>query len=215
MTPPKQILNWLAIGLEQSVGSLNENFYYDRRDNEFFSIMAIDYFMVDDDMHIQNNVTTNYSKIEENLLIERMTRIENNDPLIIAIPRVSLDDRKTFMQEFVKTLSDTDLVKILNQRIKNQDYRSKFDFYFGSEADELTKEKWENEKQNFLLGKAETFLNLNNINIGSASIWEVDTETSISIDLTDDHKVVTIDDKKMILQSSNKNGPKRRWWKFW
>lgn len=208
MTTSTQILNWLTIGFEQSTGSLTENFYYDKRDNEFFSIMAVDYFMLDEEMNVASNVTTNYSKTQENSLVDRMKRIESNDPSIISIPRISLDDRKNFMQQFVYTLSDQKLIDILNQRIQNQDYRTKFDFYFGNEADELTKQKWEEVKSNFLHQQVDTFLNLNNINVESSTLWVVDSEGPISIDLTKDKKTEP-------LQIINEPQIKKPWWKFW
>ncbi len=208
MTPSTQILNWLTIGFEQSTGSLTENLYYDKRDREFFSIMAVDYFMLDEQMNVASNVTTNYSKTQENSLVDRMKRIENNDPSIISIPRVSLDERKNIMQQFVDTLSDQKLIAILNQRIQNQDYRTKFDFYFGSEADELTKQKWEEAKSNFLHQQVDTFLNLNNINVDNSTLWIVDSEGSISMDLTEDKKPEP-------LPIINELQIKKPWWKFW
>lgn len=208
MTPSTQILNWLAIGFEQSTGSLTENFYYDKRDSEFFSIMAVDYFMLDEEMNVASNVKTNYSKTQENSLIDRMKRIENNDPSIISIPRVSLDERKNFMQQFVDTLSDPKLMTILNQRIQNQDYRTKFDFYFGNEADELTRQKWEEEKNNFLLQQVDTFLNLNNINVDNTTLWIVESEGSISMDLREP-------EKKEFLPTIDEPQIKKPWWKFW
>ena len=208
MTPSTHILNWLTIGFEQPTGSLTENFYYDKRDREFFSIMAVDYFMLDEEMNVASNVTTNYSKNQENSLVDRMKRIELNDPSIISIPRVSLDERKNFMQQFVDSLSDQKLITILNQRIQNQDYRTKFDFYFGNEADELTKQKWEEAKSNFLHQQVDTFLNLNNINVDNSTLWIVDSEGSISMDLTEDKKPEP-------LPIINELQIKKPWWKFW
>jgi hypothetical protein len=208
MTPSTEILNWLIIGFEQSTGSLTENFYYDKRESEFFSIMVNDYFMLDEEMNIASNVTTNYSKNQENSLIDRIKRIENKDSNIISIPRVTLNERKNLMQQFVDKLSDSKLIDMLNQQIENQDFRAEFDFYFGNEADELTKQKWEEEKNNFLYQQVETFLNLNNINVDKSTLWIVDSEGSISFDLTDDkeNKTITI---------TNEHKIEKQWWKFW
>jgi len=208
MTPSTEILNWLIIGFEQSTGSLTENFYYDKRESEFFSIMVNDYFMLDEEMNIASNVTTNYSKTQENSLIDRIKRIENKDSNIISIPRVTLNERKNLMQQFVDKLSDSKLIDMLNQQIENQDFRAEFDFYFGNEADELTKQKWEEEKNNFLYQKVETFLNLNNINVDKSTLWIVDSEGSISFDLTDDKENKTI-------PIINEQKIEKQWWKFW
>ncbi|MBT2564419.1 hypothetical protein J7E50_19720 [Pedobacter sp. ISL-68] len=205
MISPTQILNWLAIGFEQPNGSLTEHFYYDKQNAEFFSILFTDYFILDEDLNLASNVTTNYSKQQENYIVSRIKRIEEDDPTIISIPRVTLEDRKDFMQQFADTLSDQKLVGILNQRIKNHHYNNKFDFYFGNEADELTKVKWEETKNMFLLQQAETFLNLNNINLDKTSLWLADADGSVSIDLTNENNAKNF--KKIKLKKS--------WWKLW
>ncbi|RZJ97986.1 MAG: hypothetical protein EOO46_25250, partial [Flavobacterium sp.] len=84
-----QIRNWLTIGFEQPVGSMNEDFYYDRKNNEFFSIVLTDQFMLDEDLNIASDVTTKYSKKQETSLIDRIRRIELKDPEILSIDRIS------------------------------------------------------------------------------------------------------------------------------
>ncbi|MFD2918608.1 hypothetical protein ACFS6H_02730 [Terrimonas rubra] len=206
MTPSTEILNWLVIGFEQPTGSLTEFFYYDKHDREFFSIMAVDYFMLDEEMNIAGNVTTNYSKTQTNTLVERMKKIENDDPSIIPVPRVTLDDPKNVMQQFLGTLSDQKLIDRLNQQTQTQNYKTKFDFYFEDETEELIKQNWEKAKSTFLHQQIDTFLNLNNINIAHSTLWVVDSEGSISIDLTKDSNSTLIIDKTKT---------KKRWWKFW
>ncbi len=100
-------------------------------------------------MNLTSGVNCSYSEAELNSLIDKIRRIEQSDPDIISIPRVFLEDRKNFMQEFVSKLSDSDLVDVLNQRVKNQDCKTKFDFYFENEVSEFVKEKWEEEKNIF------------------------------------------------------------------
>jgi len=50
------------IGFEQPVGSLNEDFYYDKKNNEFFSIVLTDKFMLNENLNLASDVTTTYSK---------------------------------------------------------------------------------------------------------------------------------------------------------
>ena len=203
-----QIRNWLTIGFEQPVGSINEDFYYDKKNNEFFSIVLTDQFMLDEHLNLASDVTTTYSKQQESSLIDRIKRIELKDPEILSIDRISLDERKEVMQQFVNNLINPDLIKILQQRIHNQDYRTKFDFYFGNEADDLTKQKWEDYKEAFLHQKVDTFLNLNNINIDTATLWDVEANGSITLDLT----------KKVEEKNNNVVGQaeyKKPWWRFW
>jgi len=203
-----QILNWLAIGFEQPTGSLTESFYFDLRDNEFFSIMIADNFMLDENMNIASDVTTSYTKVQQDSLVDRLKRIEQGDGEIISIPRVPLEDRKVFMEMFVQSLSDNKLIEILKQRIINQDYATKFDFYFDKETDISIKEKWENQKNIFLIQRADSFLNLNNINIENCTLWESDNSGQITIDLKS-HDKKEVDSKIILIDN------KRPWWKFW
>jgi len=112
------------------------------------------------------------------------------------------------MQQFVDNLTNQSLIKILQQRIYNQDYSTKFDFYFGDEADELTKQSWEQSKDLFLQQKVDTFLNLNNINIDSATLWDVEADGSITIDLTKSRSVENV-------QIESSTVSRKAWWKFW
>ena len=134
--------------------------------------------------------------------------LQQNDPEIISIDRISLEERKSLMQNFVDTLHKPELIKILQQRIHNQDYRTKFDFYFGDEADELTKQKWEQTKETFLHQKVDTFLNLNNINIDTATLWDVEANGSITLDLTKNNEAANNEVVERVEY-------KKSWWRFW
>jgi hypothetical protein len=208
MRPSQEILNWLILGLELPSGSIMETFYFDRRDNEFFSVVLFDYFLIDENLNRSLDVTTDYSKFQESSLIDRIKRIEIKDPTIIPIPMVSLDDRKNVMQKFVDTLSDPRLIDILNQRIKNQDYSTKFDFYFGDDADIVTKQKWEETKLQFLYQEVDKILNLNKINVDTATLWLENNGNSIQINIK---PTQTQENQIEVDKTQNKNP----WWKFW
>ena len=88
MTKKEQINNWLTTGLQQPAERLSEIFYYDKRDNEFFSILVTDYFMFDENLNIAKDTTTTYTKENLEILIDRIRRIENKDVTIILLPRL-------------------------------------------------------------------------------------------------------------------------------
>jgi hypothetical protein len=87
MTKQEKINNWLTTGLQQPADKLSEIFYYDKRDNEFFSILVTDYFMFDENLNLEKDTTTTYSKDNLETLIDRIRRIENKDITIISLPR--------------------------------------------------------------------------------------------------------------------------------
>ncbi|MDO5981736.1 hypothetical protein [Flavivirga spongiicola] len=208
MTSENQILNWLMIGISQSPFSLNEVFYLDKSNNEFFSILATDYFMLDEDLGIAKNTTTSYSSQNENSIVNRIQRIENDDKEIIEIPRLSYNERKKTLIEFLDSINDEKEKErithlYINIESETPDVRNLFNRSFEIESDKNTVEKWNTLKNEILLTKAESFINLNNINLSNVKIWEIEEKGTINIDLTKD------DNGKILKQKSNK------WWKFW
>ena len=86
-TKREQIENWLVIGFTQPIEKISEVFYYDKQDNQFFSILISDYFHFDENYEVPENATSSYTKNILLLLADRMQRIENNDKSIIVLPR--------------------------------------------------------------------------------------------------------------------------------
>ena len=81
------------IGIAQSPYILNESFYFDKINNEFFSILVTDYFMLDENLEVAKNTTTSYSKSNQGELVNRIRRIVNEDEDIISIPRLTNKER--------------------------------------------------------------------------------------------------------------------------
>ena len=125
MTTQEQIYNWLITGLRQSAVRFSEVFYFDKRDNQFFSILMTDYFLFDKNGDLVQDATSSYSENTLKLLADRIRRI-NIDTNVIALPRLG-DNEDDYLQ------------------------------------------------------KAETFLNLNSINIDESTIWEVEESGLINI----------------------------------
>lgn len=146
----EKIHDWLKIGFLQPSERISELFYFDKRDNQFFSILISDYFHFDEDYSIPKNATSSYPENILKLLADRMIRIENNDQSIVVLSR-------TYKEE---NTSD----EYVDQKIK-------------------------------------TFLNLNSIDIKTATIWDIDTTGSITINLRDDEDESRTNEKK--------------WWEFW
>lgn len=152
-TLEERIYNWLKIGFLQPSERISELFYYDKRDNQFFSILITDYFHFDENYNVPKNATSSYPENILELLADRMKRIENDDKSIIPLSRTN---------------------------------------------------KEENTDDDYLDQKIETFLNLNSINIKTATIWDVDSIGSITIDLTANNET-----------EENQKIEKKNWWEFW
>ena len=133
MSKQEQIYNWLTTGLQQPSDRLSEIFYYDKRDNQFFSILVTDYFIFDENLNVAKATTTNYTKEDLEILIDRIRRIENKDAAIISLPRLN-------------NSTSVENPELISQHVEN-------------------------------------FLLLNSINIETATIWEVEENGTITIDL--------------------------------
>ena len=88
MTKTEQIHNWLTIGFQQPTDKFSEIFYYDKKDNQFFSILITDYFLFDENLNLAKDTTSNYSAATLKVLLDRIKRIENKDITIIKLPRL-------------------------------------------------------------------------------------------------------------------------------
>jgi hypothetical protein len=106
MSRQEQIYNWLTTGLQQPADRLSEIFYYDKRDNEFFSILVTDYFIFDENLNVAENTTTTYTKENLETLIDRIRRIENKDVTIISLPRMG-NSPNTADTEFISKQTDS------------------------------------------------------------------------------------------------------------
>ena len=86
MTQQEQINNWLISAFTSRLKKMSEFFYYDRRDDQFFSILVMDYFIVDENFEVPKEATISYSTDTFKVLTDRMRRIDNEDSGILSIP---------------------------------------------------------------------------------------------------------------------------------
>lgn len=139
-TNQQQIENWLKTGLGQSPEKLSEEFYFDKRDNQFFSILISDYFIFDEGFVINKNISSNYSEANLKLLTDRMKRIENDSNSIIILPRFGelpeeelLSKMDSFLNLNAVSLENTsiwDIEEIGEVTIDLRDYKKKYWWQF-------------------------------------------------------------------------------------
>jgi hypothetical protein len=197
MSVPYQIRDWLQMAFTEQVDRLNETFLFDRRVNEFYSVFITDYFLTDPETS-GTYANSPYSPEELAVLKERMDRQERNDPSILFIPRLSIEERQEMLQQFLDAqgIQDTTLQNIVSA----ENGRTNLDF-----DNQLTTElngKWKQSKRAFVQSKIDTFCNLTGIDLETATLWTDKKMTSITLfDLNDT--------PKKDLSST------KPWWKFW
>jgi len=131
MTNKDTLLNWLTTAIQQPVDRLAEFFYYDKNEDQFFSILVTDYFLFDNELNLANDTSSTYTKKSLTSLQDRIRRIQNNDLNVLAIPRLG-------------QLEETELQEQVN-----------------------------------------LFLQVNHIDLNTASIWSTGDNGTITISLTE------------------------------
>jgi hypothetical protein len=190
---------WLQTAFTEHFDSINESYYYDKQNNEFFSVFITDYFLTDPNSTEQFADNSN-SKAELQILRERIERVEQNHASILIIPRLTIADRKQMMHDFIAQNSDMPANEKLIQIIELENGRTSLNF--DSQLPDLIFQDWEHFKHNFLRQRIDSFCNLQNITLETASLWTDKKMTSMSLDLNDTKSSET----------GNQNKP---WWKFW
>ena len=130
-------------------------------------------------------------------------RIDKEDKDILFVPRLTHKERRDVLSEFLSSIDNPkEKEKIESLYLKTDDELTHFDKRFEIESSQKIVNEWNEFKDRILLSKAESFLNLNAINLNNASIMDFDNEGGITIDLTKDDNGNEIVDEK-------------RWWEFW
>jgi hypothetical protein len=113
-TSEEQIYNWIKIGLLQPSERLSELFYYDKRDNQFFSILVSDYFHFDEDYNVPENASSSYPENILKLLADRMKRIENDDKSIIPLSRTNREENTNddYLHQKIETFLNLNSINI-------------------------------------------------------------------------------------------------------
>ena len=101
-----RIINWISISLSQAPNSLTESFYFDHKKQIFFSIHAVDYFMLNENLEIDPSVKASYSKENQQEIEDWVKRLEENDSSIIRVPQKGFTDDK---------LKEIDAIAFINE----------------------------------------------------------------------------------------------------
>jgi hypothetical protein len=198
MSTPYEIRTWLERAFCEPFGRINEAYYFDRRNNEFFSVFITDYFLTDPGS-TEEFPNSPYSQEELATLSQRIDRLEDNSSFIISIPRLTIQERKEIMQLFIDKQGFSQKNEI-DAAIAGQNERTAFDFVGLLPTEQI--EKWQQFKFNQIQMKIETFCNLNHIDLDNTTLWTDEKMTSTTFRI---RNTLGSDNKKL----------KKPWWQFW
>lgn len=199
-----KVREWLQRALTEQADRINESYFYDRLACEFYSVFITDYFLTDPSSD-EDFPNSPYSKDELAVLSERIDRQERNDPSIVVVPRLTVEERKAMMQAFLKEqhIHDTALQNLANA----EDGRTNLDFN-NSLSQELS-EKWQAFKWNYVQDITEKFCNLQNIILENVTLWKDEKLTTLALDIKEKSRYLIDTTNQEIVVTT------KPWWKFW
>jgi hypothetical protein len=195
--PEANLYNWFGYALTEQVDLMNERYYFDIRDNQFFSIFITDWFLIKDP---GDGIESPYTTSEFLLLEDRIGRIEKKDETIIPVPRLSIKSRQELMRRFLRTTANEDSA-VCNKLVEEENGKTKFNFNNSLPPD--LQEKWEAWKNEEIKKQADIFCNLHHIDLSTSSLWTDRKATTMSLGRNED----IVNEKVITKQKS--------WWKFW
>lgn len=177
MNIPHEISSWLHIAFTEKPDQLMELYYYDKRDKQFYSIFITDYYLADPDREadVENSP---YTKEELALLCDRIDRQETGSSSILPLPRLTIEERKNMMAQFLTTYH-IDKDNQLHIVIDAEDGWSDLDF-----NELLTtefNEHWITFKEAYVQQKIDTFCKSQKIDLAKATLWKNEKMTSMTL----------------------------------
>lgn len=92
MTQISIIKDWITVAIQQPIDDQLEIFYYDKSNNEFFSIFILDHYLFDKKTNLIEGISIYYSTEELKILKDRFKRIFNRTSSIVVLPKYGLID---------------------------------------------------------------------------------------------------------------------------
>jgi len=105
MDNTEEIIKQLSVGFSQPINSVKESFFFDKQNQIFFSIHAIDYFMFNEQLEIEDPDSSSYSLKTLKDIQYWVKKIDANDPIIQFIPQTGDKDNNILREksiEFIK-----------------------------------------------------------------------------------------------------------------
>jgi hypothetical protein len=199
-----KVREWLQRAFTEQADCINESYFFDRLANEFYSVFITDYFLTDPNStdDFQNSP---YSKEELAMLSARIDRQESNDPSIIVVPRLTIEERKEMMQSFLDEhhVHDTTIRNLVDA----ENGRTNLDFNKLLSAE--LKDQWQVFKWDFAQDKIERFSNLQNINLEAVTLWTDKKMTTWTLDVNEKPEDLNRDTNQEVISIV------KPWWKFW
>lgn len=76
MNEKNEVIKFIKMALSQLPNEITRSFYYDKMNQTFFVIHIVDYFMLNEDLEIDDSVAVSMSKASQNEIVDWINRKE-------------------------------------------------------------------------------------------------------------------------------------------
>lgn len=146
MNQKNQIIELIKAAISSPPNELTRSFYYDKLNQTFFIIHIVDYFMLNEDLEIDNSAQVSISEKSQKEIVDWIKRIEKNDDSIIRVPQKGITDEELKHIEFLKYIKeseiDLDIAKIQKVEEGEEKVSVKFDLKKIGKTDKKWWEFW-------------------------------------------------------------------------
>ena len=209
MTPQEETnINWLAMAITLPTGYIGEFCYYDRQSDNFFILTNLDYILIDD--RLRPCFINSYTQEEDTFLVDKLKRLEHEGQEIIAVPRISIEERTALQMGFVTKLDGTKYFKYLIDEISEQGSTTTFvlDKIFRDNTELATLiDHWWNYKFEHLLKPIDDVSTNLCIDLTTARLFHIEPSRRSMTKIKSPEPLEAEDFKPIVKQ--------RAWWKIW
>ncbi|WP_423149329.1 hypothetical protein [Rubrolithibacter danxiaensis] len=193
---------WLTMAMTKPFNYINERFFYDKINEEFFSTTLLDSVLINDEL--QGTFETSYTKEEIEKLTVKLKLLEKVNTSILEIPRLTVAERREIQIQYADSL-DTLNADYLKRIIEQQDGKTEFiidEVFKANPGFNALAVNWEDYKMQAAKKKISDYTKYHSINMERSSIWHISKE-------------------RIIKKASNSQTPdllpekEKPWWKIW
>ncbi|NMN37725.1 hypothetical protein [Pedobacter sp. SG918] len=189
---------WLIVASTVPIDYESETFYYDSKEKEFFILGMFDYLLIGD----HGGFEFEYSEEECIRLVDKIQRINKQDPTLIEIPVLTIADRISFQQRFVNEHTSGEVQNQLLEIVSKQNHEHQLilDSAIPPESFDNLLGMWEEAKFRLAQKRALQFEQTYGVNLKEVSIWRIDKSRGV---------------KKLAPIKATATTKGKSWWKIW
>jgi hypothetical protein len=176
----QQKYDWLQMVFTERRDCEIEAYYFDKTDKVFFPVFLPDNWLWSPEARTEDYEHT----IEEyERFVQKVDRLEQNDPEIICVPQLTIEDRKTLLQNFLYEEQIEDIA-FLQEIVEEEDGKSALNF--DNKLNTSYKAKWDTVKAKFVGAYIDNFCLNNDIQLEAATVSSNEKLTKLKNELRAD-----------------------------